>query len=136
MANWRDEVAALIAQEDRAWNAGDAAAYSEAVAADCVMTNIYGQVFVGHDAFETQHEHVFQGVFKGSRLAQAIEHLRLVRPGVAIVDTAATLEIPAGEARPARTVHARLEQVLVHDAGGWRVTSYHNVEEKPRPADR
>jgi uncharacterized protein (TIGR02246 family) len=136
MADWRDEIEALIEQENRAWNDGDAVAYSEAVAPDCVFTNIFGQQFVGRDGFEQQHARVFAGVFKGSHLDQTIDHLRLVRPDVALVDTSATLSIPAGDLGPARTVHARLAQVFVREAGTWRIASYHNVEERPRPPDR
>jgi uncharacterized protein (TIGR02246 family) len=136
MADWRDEIKALIARENRAWNAGDAVAYSEDVAPDCVFTNLFGQQFAGRDAFEQQHARVFAGVFKGSHLDQKIDHLRRVRPDVAIVDTSATLEVPAGDLGSARTVHTRLAQVLVRDEGAWRITSYHNVEERPRPPDR
>ena len=136
MPGWREEIAALIEQEIRAWNSGDAVAYSEAVASDCVFVNLYGQMFVGRDAFEQQHARVFAGVFKGSRLDQTIEHLRRIRPDVALIDTAATLEIPANDRGPPRTVRTRLLQVLVRDAGAWRISAYHNVEARPRPSDR
>ena len=136
MPEWRDEIAALIERETRAWNAGDAAAYTEAVTPDCVFTNLFGQQFVGRDGFEQQHARVFAGVFKGSRLDQTIDHLRLVRPDVALLDTSATLDIPAGDLGPARTVRTRLLQVLVRDEGAWRIAAYHNVEERPRPPDR
>jgi uncharacterized protein (TIGR02246 family) len=136
MADWQDEIAGLIERENRAWNDGDAAAYSEPVTADCVFTNLFGQQFVGRHAFEQQHARVFAGVFKGSHLDQTIDHLRRVRPDVALVDTSATLEIPARDHGPARTVHARLAQVLVREDGAWRIASYHNVEERPRPPDQ
>lgn len=136
MPDWREEIEALIEREIRAWNQGDAVAYAEAVAPDCVFTNLFGQQFVGRDGFEQQHARVFAGVFKGSRLAQTIDHLRRIRPDVALVDTSATLSVPAGDLGPARTVHTRLLQVLVHDEGAWRIASYHNVEERPRPPDR
>jgi uncharacterized protein (TIGR02246 family) len=136
MPDWRDEITALIAREDCAWNDGDAAGYSESVTPDCVFTNLFGQQFVGQDAFERQHAKVFAGVFKGSHLNQTIDHLRLVRPGVALVDTSARLSIPAGDMGPARTVHARLAQVFVRDDGAWKIASYHNVEERPRPPNQ
>lgn len=136
MTDWRDEIAVLIERENRAWNAGDALAYSEAVAPDCVFTNLYGQQFVGRDGFEQQHARVFTSVYKGSRLDQKIDHARRIRPDVAVVDTSATVDIPAGESGPARTVRTRLLQVFVREDGGWRIASYHNVEERPRPQDR
>jgi len=133
MPSWREEIEALIERGNHAWNDGDAVAFSEAVALDCVFTNILGQVFVGRDAFEEQHARIFASVYKGSRLDQTIEHLRLVRPDVALVDTSATLSVPAGDLGPARTIHARLAQVLVREKGAWRIASYHNVEERPSP---
>jgi uncharacterized protein (TIGR02246 family) len=136
MPGQRDEIEALIAREDRAWNDGDAAAYSAAVTPDCVFTNLYGQQFVGRHGFEQQHARVFAGMFKGSRLDQTIDHLRWIRPDVAVVDTSAKVDIPAGDLGPPRTVRTRLLQVLVRDERGWRIASYHNVEERPRPHDR
>ena len=76
------------------------------------------------------------GTDQRQRLDQTIDHLRLVRPDVALVDTSATLDIPAGDLGPARTVRTRLLQVLVRDQGAWRIAAYHNVEERPRPPDR
>jgi len=99
---WREEIEGLIERENRAWNDGDAVAYSEAVEPDCVFTNVFGQVFVGQDAFERQHARLFAKVYKGSRLGQTIRHLRLVRPGVALVDTSSMPSLPAGDlGRPA-----------------------------------
>jgi len=136
MPGWREEIEALIERENRAWNDGDAVAYSEAVEPDCVFTNVFGQVFVGQDAFERQHARLFAKVYKGSHLDQTIDHLRLIRPGAALVDTSATVSVPAGDLGPARTVNARLLQVLVHDSRSWRIAAYHAVEERFRPLDR
>lgn len=133
MKAWREQIEELIEQENGAWNEGNAAAYSEAVAPDCVFTNIAGQVFVGRAAFEQQHARIFAGLYKGSRLEQTIDHLRLVRPEVAIADTSATLTVPAGDFGPARTLHTKLAQVFVRDGDNWQIVSYHNVEERPLP---
>ncbi|WP_414885299.1 SgcJ/EcaC family oxidoreductase [Sphingomonas sp. Root241] len=76
----------ILKDESRAWNGGDAAAYSQAVATDCVFTNIFGQVFVGRRAFAEQHARIFATVYRGSRLEQSIEHLRIVQPDVALVE--------------------------------------------------
>ena len=133
MANWRDEVEALIRQEDRAWNAGDAALFSEAVAPDCVFTNIFGQVFTGREAFEQQHARIFASIYSGSHLEQSVGHLRLIAPDVAVADTSVALAVPAGDFGPARSVCTKLTQVFVRQEGRWRITSYHNVEERPVP---
>jgi uncharacterized protein (TIGR02246 family) len=127
-------VEALIEHESRAWNAGDAVAFSEAVAADCVFTNIFGQVFIGRPAFAEQHARIFATVYRGSRLEQTVEHLRIVQPDVALVDTSVVLSIPPTPALPGRIVRTKLAQVLVRKTGAWQVMSYHNVEVRPAPA--
>lgn len=133
MTNWRDEIAKLIEDENRAWNRGDAEAFSEAVEAGCVFTNIFGQAFVGRDAFQQQHARIFSTIYKGSNLSQKVDQLRLVRPDVAIADTSATLSVPASEFGAERTVRTKLLQVFLRDGDRWQIVSYHNVEERPLP---
>ena len=49
VADAREEIQAVIEEEDAAWAAGDAARYSARVEPDIVFTNILGQQFVGRD---------------------------------------------------------------------------------------
>jgi len=127
----------LIASEDAAWGRGDAAAFSKAVLADCVFTNIFGQVFVGHDAFETQHAHIFATIYRGTRLRQTVTHLRFLRPDVAVADTQAAVSglahLPPGMTSPDGALHTRLLQVFIKDRGAWGIASFHNVDVKPPP---
>lgn len=127
------EVGELISSETRAWNAGDATAFSERVTDDCVFTNISGSVFVGRDAFEAQHARIFAGIYRGSNLEQKIDHLRLIRPDVAIVDTSVTLRVQASDFGPGRMLETKLLQVLTRDEGKWRIAAYHNVAVRPLP---
>jgi uncharacterized protein (TIGR02246 family) len=99
-----------------------------------VFTNIFGQVFIGRSAFEEQHARIFATVYRGSRLEQTVEHLRMVQPDVALVDTSVVLSIPPTPALPGRIVRTKLAQVLVRKTGAWQVMSYHNVEVRPAPA--
>lgn len=136
MASARElhRIEGLIEHESRAWDAGDATTFSQAVATDCVFTNIFGQVFVGKRAFEDQHARIFATVYRGSHLEQTVEHFRLVRPDVALVETSIALTVPPTAAGPGRTMRTRLAQVLVRKAGTWQIMLYHNVEERPAPA--
>ncbi|MEI9993982.1 MAG: SgcJ/EcaC family oxidoreductase [Rhizomicrobium sp.] len=134
----RAAIEALIQAEDDAWTRGDAAAFSKAVLTDCVFTNIFGAVFTGHAAFETQHTRIFATVFKGTSLRQRIAHLRFLRPDVAVVDTEAVVSglkaLPPGTQSPDGALHTRLLQVLVKQDGTWWIAAYHNVDVKPPPA--
>jgi len=115
-------IRALVAAEDDAWVRGDAVAYAAPVRDDCVFTNIFGQVFVGRDAFGAQHQAIFASIYKGTRLVQKVDHLRFVRPDVAAVDTDA--EVTGAGREPLRT---RLFQLFVRDGAAWSVAVYHNV---------
>jgi uncharacterized protein (TIGR02246 family) len=133
----RAAIAELIAAEDAAWTNGDAVAYSRAVATDCVFTNIFGAVFVGHPGFEEQHARIFSTVFRGTRLRQTIDHMRFVRPDVAIVNTSAELTgvqaFPPGVQAHNGLLLSKLLQVFVKENGAWEIASYHNVDVKAPP---
>ena len=66
----------IVQDESAAWNQGDAVAYSRHFAADGTFTNITGQFFTGYDAFLKQHEVIFAGRFKQTRLQQDIVSLK------------------------------------------------------------
>jgi uncharacterized protein (TIGR02246 family) len=79
-------IRSIVQDEIAAWNQGDAVAYSRHFAADGTFTNITGQFFTGYDAFLKQHEVIFEGRFKQTRLQQDIVSLKFVRPDVAVIE--------------------------------------------------
>ena len=50
------------------------------------FTNIVGQFFTGYEGFLKQHEVIFEGRFKQTKLQQDIVSLKFVRPDVAVVE--------------------------------------------------
>jgi len=125
----------IIADQVAAWNVGDEKAFSTSVSADASFTNIRGTVFYGHQAFEDRHREIFQGFFKGSKLAMSVSKIRFVRPDVAIVDV--ITDISQLQGRPPGInvstdgrIHTRLQEVFVKEGEKWFITSYHNVDVK------
>lgn len=131
----RSDIEALIVQEDAAWDAGDAAAFSARTTPDVVFTNIIGMFSVGRAPFEAQHAKIFSTIYKGSRLKQTLIHLAFVRPDVAIVDTVTELtgfsHLPPGAEATNGVLKTRLEQVMVRQDGQWWVAAFHNVTVNP-----
>ena len=133
----RTEIAKVIEEQDAAWRAGDAAAFSRRVTDEAVFTNIFGQQFTGRDAFEKQHAFIFASIYAGSKLSQRIAHLRFLTDDIALVDTDA--EVVDGKALPPwleggdGVLRTRLLQVLVRTGGEWRVSAFHNVPVSPAP---
>ena len=132
-----DELAAVLAEQDEAWAAGDAAKFSERVLPDAVFTNIFGQQFTGREAFERQHAFIFSSIYAGSRLKQTIAHARLVAEDVAIVDSDAEVHgakvLPSSYASHDGVLRTRLLEVFVRRPQGWRVAAFHNVVFNPPP---
>jgi uncharacterized protein (TIGR02246 family) len=90
---------------------------------------------VGKTPFVAQHERIFSTIYKGSTCRQSIQHITLLKPDVAIVDTLATVtdfhHTPPGIGTIDGAIHARLEQVLMRLRDGWWVASFHNVAVNP-----
>ncbi len=129
----------ILQEEVAAWNKGDAQVYSQHFAADGTFTNILGMFFTGHQAFLDRHEEIFKGMFRGTVLRQDVVSLRFVRRDAAVVETftwisgfPASGPPPGTHLDPNGRLRTRLLQVMVKDAGEWKIVVYHNVDVKPR----
>ena len=112
----------LVGEITEAWSAGDARAYGARYSPDGTFTNTDGTVDLGRDEVVRTAEKAFQGVLAGTRLSLAVRKLRLIRPGVAVVDLDARVSgMPSGEVRISQLL------VLVEEDGSWRITAQHNV---------
>ena len=126
----------IVAEQSRAWNAGDAATYSRDVSADVSFTNLFGMVMYGAAAFEQRHAQILATFYKGTTKNQTVRRIRFVTPDVAIVDidneVRGVKTMPPGiPAPPDGIIRTQLMQVLVRRDGRWLVEAYHNVDVKP-----
>jgi uncharacterized protein (TIGR02246 family) len=135
-----DETAirSIVEDEIVTWNEGDAVAYSRHFATDGTFTNITGQFFTGYEAFLKQHEVIFAGRFRQTRLQQDIVSLKFVRPDVAVVEVLTSVtgvvaaELAPGTGGDAKgRLRTRLLQVVVKQGEEWKVVAYHNVDVTP-----
>lgn len=126
-------ILAVLAAQEAAWAAGDAAAFSAAVTDDVVFTNVVGMFSVGRVPFEKQHERIFATFYRGSTMRQTVAHVAFVRADVAVVDTLTEGSgfgpLPPAIARHVAdgVIRTRLEQVMVRNDGRWQVAAFHNV---------
>lgn len=138
MTDATDAIRALLDVQERAWQAGDAEAFSHPTAPDIVFTNVVGLFSIGRAGFEAQHRHIFSTFYKGSTLTQSVERIIFVRPDVAIVNTLTEVTgfglLPPAIPASGATLTTRLEQVLVRESGGWQIAAFHNVVVHPDAA--
>ena len=132
------EIRKILEQEQAAWNAGDAEAYSRAFHPEGSFTNIVGDTQFGHEIFMERHAAIFQTIFRGSRLSLIVRRISFPVPGTAIVDTDAAVEgyqdLPPGVVPSSDGVlRTRLLQVMVKENEAWWVAAYHNVDVKVMP---
>ncbi len=132
----RNAIAAIVAEQDTAWNNGDAKSYVQRMLPEAHFTNIVGSYFPDRDAFMKNMSDLFAGLFKGSVNHQTIQSIRLITPDVAVVDTISALgglsRIPVGAEAVGGVMHSRPEMVMVKRADGWWIASFHNVTINPR----
>jgi len=132
------QIRTILEQEQAAWNAGDAEAYSRSFHPEGSFTNIVGDTQFGHAVFLVKHAGIFQTIFRGSRLSLTVRRIYSPIPGTAIVDTDAAVEgyqaLPPGVVPSSEGVlHTRLLQVMVKENEVWWVAAYHNVDVKELP---
>lgn len=131
-------IRSILDEQENAWRAGDAAAFSRAATSQIIFTNVVGLFSVGRMDFEVQHRHIFSTFYKGSTLRQVVEQITFIRPDVAIVNT--LTEVTGFGALPPviqakdGVLKTRLEQVIVRSEEGWKVTAFHNVIVHPQAA--
>lgn len=138
MSETNDAIRLLLDEQERAWQAGDAEAFSRNASPDIVFTNVVGLFSIGRVGFEAQHRHIFATFYKGSTLTQQIERIAYVRSDVAIVNTLTQVTgfgtLPSAIPAADGILTTRLEQVLVEGSSGWQIAAFHNVVVHPGAA--
>ena len=133
-----DETAirAIVAEQARAWTAGDAATYARRVAPDAAFTNLFGMVMYGADAFAKRHADILASFYKGTTKVHVVRRVRFITADVAIVDidneVRGVKTMPAGiPVPPDGVIKTQLMEVFVKRGGEWWIEAYHNVDTKP-----
>ena len=131
-------IRSLIAEEQGAWNAGDANAYAAKFHDQGSFTNVFGDRYFGRDSFRARHAAIFSTFAKDSRASLTVRRIHFPTPGTAIVDVDCALEthgvIPSGLVpAPDGTLRTSLLVVLLKDRDEWWIVGYHNVDVKALP---
>jgi uncharacterized protein (TIGR02246 family) len=129
----------VVVELERAWNAGDSAAFAAPFADDVDFVNVLGDHFRGRALVAAGHRRIFYTIYKGSRLTYEIENIRFPRADVAVVFTRARLMSRVGAAvdDPRRAerrdgtmgeAQSRTTMVLTKESGEWRIEAFQNTK--------
>lgn len=128
----------IVAEQERAWNAGDARSYAMRFHADGTFTNVFGDRYLGRDAFRDRHAVIFETIAKGSKASLVVRRIHFPVLGTAIVDIDCEVQrqamAPSGLAVSSNgAIRSSLLEVLVKEGDQWWIAGYHNVDVKPMP---
>lgn len=132
-----DLITAEMNNQQKAWNAGDPAAYVNDVGESMEFTDLAGTVVTGRQQFQDRFKEMTRTYFKGARLQLTIRNIRFVRPKVVIcdIDTEITKykSLPPGAAaRPGHPLRTRLKYVLTREGRGWVIAAGQETERKDK----
>ena len=132
-------IRAIVGACEAAWNEGDAAAFTAEMAEDVDFINVVGEHHQGRATVERGHRHIFDTIYKESRVRSAIEDIRFIRPDVALVfiharlNARVRLSAIAAATRPVQMSdenqesEARPTMVMRKDDGRWRIVAFQNT---------
>ncbi|GAB2526768.1 SgcJ/EcaC family oxidoreductase [Nocardia heshunensis] len=123
-----DETAirALLEQADRAWEAGDAAAFAAVFAPDADYVNWMGQRVIGREAIEASHAPLFAKYLKGTRTEGEITSVRFVSPDVALVHGLGA--VVKGKKKRNRFNTKMVLYVVARSGGEWSIAAFQNTK--------
>jgi uncharacterized protein (TIGR02246 family) len=120
-----DIAAKLVQQLEDGWNAADGRAYGSVFTEDADFVAIRGDHHHTRQAIAMGHQHLFDTIYKGSKVRYAVVASRSIADTVILAHIKSTLDTPTGPL--AGVHHALATAVLVQTNHTWRVTAFHNT---------
>ncbi|MES2307009.1 MAG: SgcJ/EcaC family oxidoreductase [Gemmatimonadota bacterium] len=121
----RSAIDAIVANLQRAWNAGDGDAFAVPFAEDADFVNVRADHHRGRGAIAGGHNGIFRSIYAGSTVAYQVKSARLLAGDIALAHVQAELNVPAGPL--AGKINALFSAVLRRTASGWEIVSFHNT---------
>ena len=116
---------------ETSWNASDSKGFAAPFAVDADFIQIYGLQMEGRPAIESSHRHIFDTVYKGSRVSFSLRSIRFVRPDVAIVLSKAHLNFYEG--KDTREFETRPTMIMAKEQGKWQIIALQNTRISEMP---
>jgi uncharacterized protein (TIGR02246 family) len=115
----------LMGRLERAWNAGDGAAFGAPFSADADFVAVRGDLHTGREAIGAGHQQIFDTIYAGSTVRYEVLQARALDDRVIVAHARGTLNAPtgplAGEHRSTATV------VLVEQGGDYEIAAFQNT---------
>ena len=135
-ADARPALERLLHQQEAAWNAGDAPAWSAAFSEDADFINIRGDVFHGRAEIAERHALIFAGPFRGTQAIITIRLITQIAPGIVVLDT--DYEVTGVKVTPPGiaptlpgVLRTRMKYIAVQHGDTWKFITGQNTAVVP-----
>jgi uncharacterized protein (TIGR02246 family) len=116
----------VLAKLNDGWRNGDGAAFAAPFAEDALYITATGERLAGRQEIAEQHQRIFDGIFKGTRLGGAFQQIKSVSPDVVLVQSVGGILFP-GETDTAVKPNGIATTVLAKRDGAWQIVSFQNT---------
>lgn len=121
----------VVGRLERAWNAGDGAAFGAPFTDDADFVAIRGDHHRSREAIARGHQAIFDTIYRGSTIRHQVTRARTLADDVILAHSTQTLDAPGG---PLVGTHESTSTlVLVRGADGWRIAAFHNTLVQGQP---
>lgn len=117
-----------VKQMETGWNTKSGALFAKPFAEDADYVVINGMYIKGHEVIETNHQRIFDTIFKDTTITLTVKQIRFLRPDVAVVHVSGQRVGPTREL----TEDAMITVVMTKEKQGWVIAAFQNTGVAPR----
>ena len=112
-----------VKQMETGWNTKSGALFAKPFAADADYVVINGNYIKGRAVIESQHQRIFDTIFKDTTLSLTVRQIRFLRPDVAVVHVEGRRTSPT----EALAQDAMLTLTMTKEKQGWVIAAFQNT---------
>jgi len=116
-----------VKQMESGWNTKSGALFAKPFAEDADYVVINGNHIKGRQVIETQHQRIFDTIYKDTTLTLNVKQIRFIRPDVAVVHVSGHRDGPTKELNQG----AIITIIMIKEKEGWRITAFQNTAVAP-----
>ena len=113
-----------VKQLEAGWNTKSGALFAKPFAEDADYVVINGMYIKGRAVIETQHQRIFDTIFKDTTLSLTVKQIRFLRSDVAVVHVSGQRVGPAKE----HNQEAMITLMLTKEKQGWVIAAFQNTQ--------
>src|SRR6201988_5513925 len=113
-----------VKQLETGWNTKSGSALAKPFAEDADYVVINGMYIKGRAVIETQHQRIFDTIFKDTTLSLTVKQIRFLRSDVAVVHVSGQRVGPAKE----HNQEAMITLMLTKEKQGWVIAAFQNTQ--------